>query len=143
MGRPVVGVSRDARLRPRSGGYILSLRTFSRQQADFQPGQLSELTTPSTISIDSVVAVAADQISCDLDGEAAILNLKSGAYHGLDPVGATVWSLLATPTTVRAIADLMIDRYEVDRARCERDLIELLGKLAERGLIEVSDGRAG
>jgi hypothetical protein len=101
------------------------------------------LTTPSTISIDSVVAVTTDQISCDLDGDAAILNLKSGTYHGLDSVGATVWSLLATPTTVRALADAIIERYEVDRARCERDLLELLGKLAERGLIEVRDGRAG
>ena len=130
-------------MRRPGSGYMLSLRTISRQQAKFRPGQLSELTTPSTISIDSVVAVANDQISCDLDGDAAILNLKSGTYHGLDPVGATVWSLLATPTTVRALADAIIERYEVDRARCERDLFELLGKLAERGLIEVRDGRAG
>jgi Coenzyme PQQ synthesis protein D (PqqD) len=101
------------------------------------------LATRSTISLDSIVTVAADQISCDLDGEAAILNLKSGTYHGLDPVGATVWSLLAAPITVREIADAMLTRYEVDRARCERDLIELLGKLAERGLIEVGNGRAG
>jgi hypothetical protein len=36
--------------------------------------------------MDSIVCAIADQVSCDLDGEAAILNLKSGTYYGLDPV---------------------------------------------------------
>jgi hypothetical protein len=31
-----------------------------------------------TLSVDSVVAAAPEQVSCDLAGEAAILNLKSG-----------------------------------------------------------------
>ncbi len=91
------------------------------------------------ISLDSVVSVAADQVSCELDGEAAILNLKSGAYHGLDPVGATVWKLIANPTPVRQVIDAMIVEYNVDRSRCERDLLALLSQLDERGLIQVAD----
>ena len=41
-----------------------------------------------TISDRSIVVAAKDQVSCDLAGEAAILNMKNGVYYGLDPVGA-------------------------------------------------------
>ncbi len=84
--------------------------------------------------------MAPDQVSCELDGEAAILNLKSGAYHGLDPVGAAVWNLIASPTSVDAMVDAMVAQFDVDRARCERDVLALLGKLDERGLIRIGDG---
>jgi len=93
-----------------------------------------------TISLASVVSVSADQISCDLEGEAAILNLKSGTYYGLDEVGATIWNLVAQPTAVSAIRDALLERYDVDAERCERDLLTLLGELHEHGLIQVSDG---
>ena len=87
--------------------------------------------------------MAADQVSCELEGEAAILNLSSGAYHGLDPVGSAVWNMIARPIAVGKIVDTMIAQYDVDRARCERDLLVLLAKLDERGLIQISDGAGG
>lgn len=84
--------------------------------------------------------MAPDQVSCELEGAAAILNLNSGAYHGLDPVGAAVWNLIVNPIAVHAIVDAMVAQFEVDRARCERDLLTLLAKLDERGLIQIGDG---
>ena len=90
-----------------------------------------------------MVSVAADQVSCELEGEAAILNLASGAYHGLDAVGLVVWNLMASPIAVGQIVDTLIAQYEVERARCERDLLALLAKLDERGLIQISDGAGG
>ena len=90
-----------------------------------------------------MVSVAADQVSCELEGEAAILNLASGAYHGLDPVGLVVWNLMASPIAVSQIVDTLIAQYEVERARCERDLLALLAQLDERGLIQISDGAGG
>jgi Coenzyme PQQ synthesis protein D (PqqD) len=98
------------------------------------------LAKPVIISLDSIISVATDQVSCDLDGEAAILNLASGAYYGLDPIGATVWNLLTSPIAVREIVDAMIAQYDVNRARCERDLLALLAQLDERGLIQIGDG---
>jgi hypothetical protein len=41
---------------------------------------------------------------------------------------------------VSKIVDAMVARYEVDRARCERDLLNLLAQLDERGLIQIADG---
>ena len=92
------------------------------------------------ISLDSLVLVSADQVSCDLEGEAAILDLKSGTYYGLDEVGAAVWNLVAQPTAVSAIRDALLERYQVDTERCEKDLLMLLEELREHGLIQVTDG---
>ena len=101
------------------------------------------MTKSRTISLDSIVSVAPDQVSCELDGDAAILNLNSGAYHGLDPIGATVWNLLASPIAVHQIVDAMVAEYDVTRARCERDMLALLARLDERGLIEITNGHGG
>jgi hypothetical protein len=101
------------------------------------------LAKSTKITIETIVSVAADQVSCELEGEAAILNLANGAYHGLDPVGLAVWNLIASPIAVSQIVDAMITQYDVDRACCERDLLALLAKLDERGLIQISDGAGG
>ena len=83
------------------------------------------------------VVAAKDQISRDLDGEAVILNLKSGKYCGLSEVGAHIWQLLQEPTSVKEIRDTLLKEYEVEQDRCERELLALLQDLADNGLIEV------
>lgn len=89
------------------------------------------------VSVDSSVVAAREQVSSDLGGEVAILDLKSGIYYGLDAVGAQIWSLLQEPRTVEEIRDVLVREYEVDDERCERDLVALLQSLADEGLIEV------
>jgi hypothetical protein len=89
------------------------------------------------ISLQSVIAVTPDQVSCDLDGEKAILNLKSGIYFGLNPVGATIWDLIAHPVSVGAVHQALLARYEVDADCCERDLLALLDEMNAKGLIRI------
>ena len=50
------------------------------------------------ISGSSIVVAAKAQVSCDLEGEAAILHRDSGVYYGLDPVGARIWRLVQALT---------------------------------------------
>jgi hypothetical protein len=92
------------------------------------------------ISEQSVVVAAKDQVSCDLAGEAAILNIKNGVYYGLDPVGARIWNLMQEPRAVAEIQNAITNEYDVEPERCRRDLVGLLEKLFAEGLIEVKDG---
>lgn len=96
----------------------------------------------ASISERSTVVAGKGQVSCDLAGEAAILNLESGVYYGLDAVGARVWHLLQEPRTVQDIRETLLMEYEVERDRCERDLLALLQELVAAGLIEVRDEAA-
>src|ERR1700722_3182924 len=93
-----------------------------------------------TISDRSVVVATKDQVSCDLAGEAAILNIKSGVYYGLDPVGARIWNLMQEPRAVIEIQNTITGEYDVEQEQCARDLISLLEKLLAEGLIEVKNG---
>ena len=92
-----------------------------------------------SISDRSVVVAAKDQVSCDLAGEAAILNIRNGVYYGLDPVGARIWNLVQESRAVAEIQNTIVNEYEVEPQRCARDLVALLEKLLAEGLIEVRD----
>jgi hypothetical protein len=87
--------------------------------------------------------VTSQQVSCPLGDESAILNMKNSVYYGVNPVGATVWNLLKEAKTVGQIRDAILNEYEVDALRCEKDLFALLEEMRSEGLIEVRDRAAG
>ncbi len=76
------------------------------------------------------------QMSCDLAGEAAILNLTTGIYYGLDPIGARVWQMIQQPTTLGSVRDALLQDYEVESEVLEADLKVLLADMMQHGLIE-------
>ena len=92
---------------------------------------------PVEILDTSVVAISARQISSAMGAEQAILQLDSGKYFGLNPVGARVWQLAAEPHKVSEILATLLAEYEVPADRCRADLFALLQKLQAAGLIEV------
>jgi hypothetical protein len=87
----------------------------------------------------SIVVAAAGQVSCDLAGEAVILDIQPGIYYGLNAVGARIWKLIQEPRAVCQVRDALLEEYEVEPDRCERDLLALLRELATKGLIKVKD----
>lgn len=98
------------------------------------------MTTPEVpreITTTSVVVASSDQVSSDLAGESILMSLRTGMYYGLDEVGARVWELVREPRLVSDIRDVIAGEYEVERDRCERDILGLLRELAAQGLIEV------
>lgn len=89
---------------------------------------------------DQVLIKAADtQVSCEVRGEAVILDLKEGQYYGLNDVGARIWDLIQEPKTVQQVQELLLAEYDVALEDCRRELLALLEELANRGLIEVMD----
>jgi hypothetical protein len=92
------------------------------------------------LELDSVVMARAEHVSCALGAELAILDLGSGMYYGLDEIGAEIWKLIEKPIKMRAVRDALLERYEVEPARCEADLIKLLAELHSRGLIRIVAG---
>jgi hypothetical protein len=92
------------------------------------------------VSPASTVVAVQDQVSSVVDGEAVILGLTSGVYYGLDPVGTRIWELIKEPASVAQVRDALLAEYEVEPERCEADLLELLQRLLDEGMIEVVDG---
>jgi len=95
-----------------------------------------------TLPSGSRVVASREQVSCDLGGEAAILNLKNSVYYSLDPVGARVWTLLQKPQSVNELRDQIVQEFDVTPEKCESDLLTLLDKLMAEGLLEIADDTA-
>lgn len=81
------------------------------------------------------VTIPAQVMARQVGDETVILDLASGTYFGLDPVGARVWQLMGEGKTLSEICDTMLDEYEVTRDALERDVIELAQELSAQGLI--------
>jgi len=73
----------------------------------------------------------------EVGDETVILDLGSGTYYGLDPVGARIWQLMSEGKTLQEICDTMLDEYDVTREALERDVVELAEKLLEQKLISI------
>ena len=91
------------------------------------------------LTLSSRVQVAPEVVSCDLAGEAAILDMKDGIYYGLDPVGASIWNLIQQPAILEEVRDRILNEYDVEEDECQEDLLELVGQLVENGLVVVLD----
>ncbi|BAZ11061.1 hypothetical protein NIES4071_28860 [Calothrix sp. NIES-4071] len=87
----------------------------------------------------SVVVASSEQISSDLGEEAVILNLKSGVYHGLNEVGATIWKLVQEPRTIKEIEHKLLEEYDVEPEQCQSDVIALLSDLLAAELIVIKN----
>lgn len=92
------------------------------------------------ISLSTIVVATTDHVSSELAGEEIILDLDDGTYYGLNEVGADVWALLDSPCRVTDICGDLYEHYDVEREVLERDVVELLSEMYERGLIRVEEG---
>ncbi len=79
-------------------------------------------------------AVAAQPVPDDL----LVLDLRSGRYYGVGPVGAVVWELLDGRRTLGDIAAELCRRFDVESAQAESDVVAFLASLEGRGLVRRS-----
>lgn len=82
------------------------------------------------------------QVSCPLREEAAILNMATGKYYGLDAVGAAIWQRIERPASFAEVNAALQSEYDVTPAVAERDLDRFLNDLAAAGLVEIKDDPA-
>ena len=79
--------------------------------------------------------ISDEVLSQEVNGETVLLDLEGESYFGLNEVGTRIWQLLKTSMTVGETLDTLEDEYDVEREQLESDVGELLGKLADAGLI--------
>lgn len=86
---------------------------------------------PETLLIRNPELVAAD-----MDGETVMLDVDSGRYFGLDPVGSHIWELLAHATSAQACAASIKAEFAItEDDDVESDLSAFLAQLVANGLI--------
>lgn len=91
------------------------------------------------LSLQSRVRIPDSVLSQNLQGEQVLLNLDSGIYWGLNPIGTRIWQLLLEQNRLDTILKTLLDEYDVTEGRLREDLRDLITRLADNGLIEVVD----
>lgn len=92
----------------------------------------------NSLTLSSTVTTTSDAMSSALAGEEVILNLIDGTYYGLNETGTALWRRLATPCQVDDLCADLAAQYDVeDEAALTRDVLALLTKMQERGLVRV------
>jgi hypothetical protein len=70
--------------------------------------------------------------------ETVVLNLQTGKYHGVNPVGGRMLEVLERSDTVRQAAGKLAAEYERPVEAIEADLMDFCRDLVDRGLIELA-----
>ena len=81
------------------------------------------------------VQLSDDVVTREVGEETMLLDLTSGTYFGLDPVGGRFWTLLEDGKSPLEARDELLELYEVDPAVLDRDLEALLAELTDKGLV--------
>lgn len=87
------------------------------------------------ISLNSRVRIQDDVLFQELQGEAVLLNLKTGVYLGLNQIGTRIWQLLQEDGALSRVLEIMLGEYDVTRDKLSQDLLDLVGQMEKQGLL--------
>lgn len=79
-----------------------------------------------------------DQVTFQsVEGEAIIIHISSGKYFSLNKVGTKFWEMCDGRKSIADHAQLLAQKYSIDKEIIIADLLELSQNLLEKGLVEV------
>ena len=87
------------------------------------------------MNLSDKVTIPAQVMARQVGDETVILDLASGTYFGLDPIGARIWQLIGEGKALGEICEALLAEYEVSRVQLQGDLERLLQELGIKGLI--------
>jgi hypothetical protein len=79
--------------------------------------------------------ISEEVLSQEVNGETVLLDLDGESYFSLNEVGTRIWQLLKAEQCVADTLETISEEYDVSREQLENDVGDLLGKLADAGLI--------
>ena len=91
-----------------------------------------------TLTFDDKVKIPEGIIFQKVGDEIVFLNLNTGFYFGLDPVGSRIWGLLVEKGTLQSVFESMKEEYEVASEELKQDILHLVQELQTKKLIEVT-----
>jgi len=91
-------------------------------------------------TFDRCFAKPQDVLVQELSGEAVLLNLRSGHYFGLNPMGLEIWNQVSNGATIAACVEQLQQQFDVERDRLQQDVVALVGELLSHELLESVHG---
>jgi len=71
------------------------------------------------------------------DNSAILLNLNSGSYYELNDVAHLIVQNLNNSISFKEIKEIVIENFDIEEDKCEKDILSFLQNLIERDFLEV------
>src|SRR5713226_4073942 len=78
-----------------------------------------------------------------LDRESVLLNLETEQYFGLDETGTRMWQFLTVSANIDAAYQELLAEFDVEPELLRSNLMELLSRLVDSGLLQVFPADVG
>ena len=96
-------------------------------------------TETSSIRMTDNLVASTEVLVQNVGGESVLLDLSGELFFGLDEVGTRIWELLGEQQDIARLHQALCEEYDADRDMILEDLVELIGRLAEVGLVKFVD----
>lgn len=87
------------------------------------------------ISLATRVRRTDDLLATEVEGEMIMMDPDQGLYFGLDHIGTDIWKRMAHPVLVADLVTDLAANYLAPVEKVEGDVLALLSRMAEHGLI--------
>lgn len=74
-------------------------------------------------------------VSETVDGESIIINLETGNYYSLNPVGSALWNLAIAQHSLGVISQACAEHYGISEEESEKQIKSFLETLVDEGLL--------
>lgn len=91
----------------------------------------------TNIHLENIPVMLPTVVGRIVDQEAVLVLPEQGQVKVLNPVGARIWSLVDGVRTIREIAAMISQEYEVESIQAEEDTIQFIRDLQERKVLAI------
>jgi hypothetical protein len=89
----------------------------------------------SELALDTVVMRNPDVPFSRADDSVIAIDIPAGYCYALNGTGARVWELISAATPISELQSRLCHEFDVDAPTCLRDLLEILARLQDAGLV--------
>ena len=89
------------------------------------------------MNIKSKITLSKNVFAQEIDDETIILDSVTQEYFSINEIGKVIWSLIEEKKNLEEIKAEMLDMYEVPQEQIEKDLLNFIQALEQKGLIKI------
>jgi hypothetical protein len=104
---------------------------------------ISDRGAERMVSFTDRVVVPSHVLVRFLDKESVLLNIETERYFGLDETGTRMWQLATVAANIDVAYQQLLEEYDVEPGLVRENLTELLSRLVENGLLQVTSADVG
>ena len=89
------------------------------------------------LTIDTQLVRLPGMVASEMDGDLVMMSIERGQYFGISGVGSRIWELIDQPMSLKDIAAVIVQEFEVDEAVCRQDVLAFASELLEHKVAKV------